>query len=70
MTLADNWKNLAFRAEKESGLLSKIVDQKITKDDSPTNWELLFKIVWLPQYKSLVKEIFTANNEIEYYSIS
>ena len=67
MTLADNWKNLAFRAEKESNLLSKIVDQKITKDDSPTNWELLFKIVWLPQYKSLVKEIFTANNEIEYY---
>lgn len=67
MTLADNWKNLAFNAKKDSKLLEKIIDQKITKDESPANWELLFKIVWLPQYKNLVKEIFSSNNEIEYY---
>ena len=66
MTLADDWKNLVFLSSSTSKVLEKIIDKHVPANDKLSNYELLFKIAWLPQYKDTIRELYSEINEVEY----
>ena len=66
MTLNDDWKNLVFFSSSSSKVLETIVDKLVPSNEKLSNYELLFKIAWLPQYKDMLKELYSQINEIDY----
>ena len=66
MTLNDDWKNLVFFSSSSSTVLKTIVDKLVPSNEKLSNYELLFKIAWLPQYKDMLKELYSQINEIDY----
>ena len=66
MTLDDDWKNLVFLSSSSSKVLEIVVDKHVPPTEKLSNYELLFKIVWLPQYKDMLRELYSQVNEIDY----